>query len=123
MPHIEARYQKPDKFGNSIFIVSEKYEPLNFKILAKYSNKLTAKGYDSFLPIFNNTVFKYCTIRFKNAMVELECNATYAINFTIKEQARDGKTYVNCYTKSVKLVKPAPSLGDDINLDSDSDSE
>lgn len=123
MPQFNLRYQKQDDYSNCIFIASQKYEPVVYKTLAKYSKKLVDKEYDTFIPIFHNNVFEYCTIRFKNIDMKLSKNATYAVTFEITKKERKGKIYVNCYTQSVKLVKPAPKIdfGEHVNLDSDSD--
>ena len=101
------RYQKKDKFGSEIFIVSPKYddEKKSFETLKKLEEKLKEMDLGTFLPMFHNDDLNYCTIRFKflNSPVKLVERNLYSIKFVIKKSIRENKEYINCYVNSIKL--------------------
>lgn len=122
MPSLNSiRFQKFDKYSNPIFIVNSEKEPVNFKRLTKYYTTLESKEYNTFLPIYSNEENKYATIRFKknsSKYPNFTKNNVYDIKYSIKQKEHEGKTYVNCYINSLKLVSRAPKidLGQDIDF-------
>lgn len=125
MPQVTARFQKYDQFQNAIFIASGKYDNESYSKLKKYSAKLASRNYNTFLPVFHNPDYEYCTIRFKTLppKMKIKKNATYCIDLTVKKQERGDKTYVNCFADVIKLIKDADPIyeGDVLDMDSESD--
>jgi hypothetical protein len=105
------RYQKKDKFGSEIFIVSPKYddELPAFEKLKKLETKLKELDLDTFLPVYYNDDLNYCTIRFKflNSPVKLVERDLYTTCFVVKKSKRENKEYINCYVNKISLYKKA----------------
>lgn len=124
------RFKKYDQFDNPVFITSLKSEvnaeeKNNFNKLKKYHSKLENKQYGTFLPIYHNPEYEYCTIRFmkNNKYANFTTNSIYNIEYCIKKKNKDDKTYVNCYINKATLVTRAEPVdeGELLDLDSDSD--
>jgi len=117
------RYQKKDKFGSEIFIVSPKYddELPAFEKLKKLEEKLKSLDLGSFLPVYYNDNLNYCTIRFKflNSQVKLVERNLYTTCFVVKKSIRENKEYINCYVNSIKLYKKAKPVDQGEVLDFD----
>ena len=120
------RFQKFDKFNNMVFIVNGENpkEVDNYNLLKKYADSLKQK-YDSFLPIYYNSEYKYCTIRFfKNTNLKPELNCTYDIDFKIREKVKDdsnragfAQKFVNCYLEKLIFVsRKKIDQGEEIEL-------
>lgn len=127
MPKISSiRFQKLDDYQNFVMITNADKEPKQYKKLSRYYKQLSEEHKDSFLPIYENTTFKYATLRLKKnimlSKLKLNPNDTVDLKFTVRQTTRLDKVFINCHVESVKLVKRAPpvELGDALNL-SDSD--
>lgn len=118
MPNLNLRYQKNDKFDNQIFIAHTQKDEASFKILKKYHQKLVDRDYDTFLPIYHNDQYGYCTVRFKKSFRHTDFieGATYQVSFSVKTNEKNDKTYVNCFLTSCKLISK-PIQGVDLDLD------
>ena len=108
---LNLRYQKRDQFGSEIFIASNKFpeEKEAFEKLKALSGKITSLSFGTFSPVFYNKDLDYCTIRFKfyNRGVRLVERDTFTVQFVIKQNDRDDKSYVNCHITSIKIHKKA----------------
>jgi RNA binding exosome subunit len=107
---LQLRYQKPDPYGNEIFIVSNKYdnEKESYEKLKKLEAKLQEMNVGSFLPVYHNSELGYCTIRFKfyKGQKLVERNI-YSIKFVVKKSERDDSVYINCFVNNIKMYKKA----------------
>jgi uncharacterized protein YktB (UPF0637 family) len=122
MPNLRLRFQKFDKYQNSIFICSstKEDEKESYDTLKKYYEKIYETT-DTFLPIYDSLEYNYATIRFKKNMKKhnnLTQNYIYQVDFTIKKAERESKIYYNCFTTSIKLLEKAKEIdyGDEIEL-------
>ena len=120
---LNLRYQKRDKFGSEIFIVSPKYddEQPAFETLKKLEAKLKEMDLDTFLPIYFNEDLNYATIRFKflNSPVKLVERNLYSIKFVIKKSKRGDKEYINAFVQTIKLHTKAKPVDQGEVLDFD----
>lgn len=118
MPSLKnIKFSKLDKFQNSVFIASKKVDEKNYKKLLEYYNKLLEMDINTFSPIYHNSEYKYNTIRFFKDKYEFKERGIYDIEFTINKKEKEGKTYINFYLKSVKLVKTLEiDKGEEIEL-------
>ena len=120
---LTLRFQKFDDYQNAVFICSSKRveELEEFKKLTKFYTQLEEKKYDSFLPIYSNSENKYATIRTKknSNFTKMSVNAVYEITFDTKKKKKDEKTYINCYLRSLKLIKKAELVdeGSDVEFE------
>ena len=115
----KIKFSKLDKFDNPVFIASLKADETNYNKLYKYYSKLVAMKTDTYMPVYHNTKYKYSTIRFfKDHKFKFEEKAKYDIKFSTNKKDKEGKTYINCYIESVKLVEEAPvyDKGEEIKL-------
>ena len=98
---LNLRYQKKDKFGSEIFIVTPKYdeEKEAFEKLKKLEVKLKEMDLGTFLPIYFNEDLNYATIRFKflNSPVKLVERNLYTTCFVVKKSKRGDKEYINAF--------------------------
>ena len=128
------RFKKYDQFDNPVFIASLKSEVNaeennNFNKLKKYHSKLENKQYDTFLPIYHNPEYGYCTIRFiknnnpKSMGLEsaFTTNSIYNIEYCIKKKNKNDKTYINCFINKATLVTKAEPVDEGEVLDLDSE--
>ena len=130
MPSLRLRFQKFDKYQNSIFICSstKEDEKESYDTLKKYYEKIYETT-DTFLPIYDSLEYNYVTIRFKKNITKPESfsskhirnltqNHIYQVDFTIKKATRESKIYYNCFTTSIKLLEKAKEIdyGDEIEL-------
>ena len=114
MPEFKSiRFQKLDKFNNMVFIVNGKNpnETDNFNKLKQDYRSLKDK-YDTYLPIYYNEEYDYCTIRFyKNNKFKVEENCTYDVEYSIRVKSKDdsnragfAQKFVNCYLDKLTFV-------------------
>lgn len=127
MPKISSiRFQKLDDYQNFVMIANADKEPKQYKKLSRFYKQLSEEHKDSFLPLYENTKFKYATLRLKKnimlSKLKLNPNDTIDLKFTVRRTTHLDKVFINCHVESVKLVERAPpvELGDVLNL-SDSD--
>ena len=109
MPVLKSiKFSKLDPFNNVVFIASKKTDEENYNKLVEYHEKLGAKDFKTFLPLYHNTQHNYTTIRFyKNNKLKVDEKCKYDIDFTAKTKEKDGKKYINCYiNKLVFVSKP-----------------
>ena len=120
----QIRYQKQDPYGNSIFIADQKREPKAFTKLKRYYEKLLIKHPNVFLPIYSSETYNYSTLRVKSDR-SYEKNATYAIAFTITQNQKDDKVFVNVNLQHTRLVAKAilVDVGTQIELSDNDESE
>ena len=115
---LNLRFQKLDKYKNSIFIANPKKEAESFNKLSSYYTKLK-NTVESYIPIYATT--EYATIRFKsNSKFTFEENNIYTITFTINKRANDeGKEFISCFLSKSKLLEKAVVLdrGEILQLD------
>ena len=100
------RFQKKDKYENSIFICSElnPEEEENCETLKTMALKLN-ESYDTFLPIYYSENYNYSSIRFsKNSKFVPQENCTYDIEYVIKLKNKNDKQYVNCFIQKMKFI-------------------
>lgn len=116
---LTLRFQKFDDYQNAIFIASSETETETFEKVKKFAKQL--EHYETFLPIYANEKHKYATVRTKKnskytKMIE---NSVYEITFDTKKKKKDEKTYVNCYLRSLKLLKKAELVdeGSDVEFE------
>ena len=112
MPSMILRYQKPDPYGNEIFIASNKYpdEKESYTVLKKMGNKIEEFDYKTFSPIYYDEDLQFATIRFKHlkSRVLLTERNLYKVEFVVKKSTRDNLSYINCFVEKLKLIKKAP---------------
>ena len=131
MPTLKnIRFQKTDQFDNSCYVVNMDKEQKQYKKLSKYYKQLNAECSESFLPIYENTKYKYATLRLKKdekvTKLKLNTNDVVDVKFNIYKKQSEEKVFVNCYVSSIKLVKRAEpvDLGDAMTFtDSDDDDD
>ena len=103
---MNLRYQKTDRYGSEIFIVSPKYpeEKEAYDSLLRVEDKLKGLGVETFLPVFSNDDLKFATIRFKfyKGLKLVEKNL-YTVKFDVKKSERGGIEYINCFINNIKL--------------------
>ena len=118
---LNLRYQKKDKYGQEIFIASNKYdqEKQGFEKLKTLEGKIDDLNIGTFNPIYFNNELDYSTIRFKFYKgIKLFERNIYEVRFVVKQSEREGKKYVNCYIDGIKLaIKAKPiDTGTILNL-------
>jgi len=115
---LNLRFQKLDKYKNSIFIANPKKEAEAFNKLSSYYTKLK-DTIESYIPIYATT--EYATIRFKpNNKFTFEENNIYTITFTVNKKANDeGKEFISCFLSNSKLLEKAVKIdrGEILQLD------
>ena len=123
MKTLILRFQKFDKFGNPVFCASgdninNPEEAKSFQTLSEWYDKLQAKNYNTFLPIYS--MDKFSSIRLKpNNKFSMSERNLYTVDFNVRVVERDGKTYVNCYIEGLKLFRRCKPIdkGEVVDLD------
>ena len=104
------RFKEIDQYGNPVFIVSNKFdaeEKKSYKVLKKINDKLIAMKINTFLPVYCNQEYQYCSVRFKyyKQKTKLNKNDLYTVDFILKKVERDEKSYINAYVNSIRFYK------------------
>ena len=126
MPILQIRFYKYDQYQNPIFIASDnKNESKTYCRLINYYNKLKSFGFETYLPIYYNEKYKYCTIRFKKSSIfkyHMAIGDIYDIEYKVKQSCVSpngltDKTYLNCYASKIKKVSSVVDNSVEIDLD------
>ena len=98
------KFQKLDQFNNFVFIASEQSDPENYEKIKRIYEKLSS-NYETYLPVYHNEQYNYCTIRFQKFSIKqkLEQNSTYNLQYTVHAVTKGDMKYVNIYMKNVVL--------------------
>lgn len=118
MPELKnIKFSKLDKYDNIVFIASQKTDPDNYNLLKTYSKKLSEK-YDTYLPIYHNEQYKFCTVRFfKSNVFKPQEDCFYDIKFNIRVKVKNDMSYVNCYIDKMNFKsKKEFDRGDEVIL-------
>jgi hypothetical protein len=114
-------FSKLDKYENMRFNCSEKVDLKSYNDLKNKYNKLVEKDLDTYLPIYNNCEFKFCTITFKKSnqkKYKLIPKAVYEVEFNLTTHQHNDKTYINANISKLKLIsQPKPNVEVLLNLD------
>ena len=116
---LNLRYQKKDRYGSEIFIVSNKYdeEVDGFDKLKTLVSKIEELKLNTFNPVYFNEDLNYCTMRFKFYRgIRLYERNIYQVTFVIKQSERDNRQFVNCYINGIKIIKKAKPVDSGLTL-------
>lgn len=113
-------FSKLDKYENMRFSCSEKVDLKSYNDLKNKYNKLVERDMDTYLPLYLNSEFKFCTITFKSGQKKYKLipKALYEVEFNLTTHQHNDKTYINANIKKLKLVsEPKPNVEVVLNLD------
>ena len=98
------RFHKYDKYDSPVFIIN-KTEKDSKQILDR-CEKLKEKYPESFLPLYHNSEYDYCTIRFYKdySHPKFVKRDIYKINYKLYTMEKDGSDRIAAVIKSLKFL-------------------